>query len=165
MMTPQRTPEALRKTEKDLKGEVNDDVTMTSVLGDKNVRPTDECLASVLADSKQLWDSIKGHIASEYGNFSEEWKFYGAKAGWTLAVFSGKRRLANLIPMHGHFQTGFTLSEKAVAMVKGADLPASVKASIEDAAGCVCGSGLMLTVRTADDADIAKKLLGIKEES
>ena len=127
--------------------------------------PNDELLSAVLADSKLLWDGIKNHVAAMYGNMVEEWKFYGVKSGWTLAVICGKRRLVNLVPVQAGFRAVFTLSEKAAGALQSSDLSDAVKALLPDEAACVCGYGITLDVKTNDDLDPVKKLLEIKNEN
>lgn len=138
---------------------------MASSLSEKTIKPTDELLSSVLAGSKQLWDEIIRHIASTYKKPVEEWKFYGAKSGWTLAVLSDKRRLINMIPQSGYFQAMFTLSEKAAAVAQDSDLPEAVKALIPTQTQCVCGYGITLNIKTAADVEDVKKLLEIKDKN
>jgi len=137
---------------------------MTSALCDKTIRPTDEDITKVLADSRPLWDSLREHVASAYGKYGEEWKFYGAKAGWILAVFSGKRRLANMIPMNGHFMVGFTLSEKAADAARSSSSDV-VRSVVSDEKLCVCGYEAMIEIHTSEDTEAAKQLLEIKGKS
>lgn len=136
---------------------------MASALNNKSVSPTDEALAAVLSTAKPFWDEIINHIKTTYKNPSEEWKFYGIKSGWTLAVLSNKRRLINMIPLNNCFQAIFTLSEKAANLARTANLPETVKSLIPDQAKCVCGYGLVLDIKTKADIESAKKLLEIKE--
>ena len=138
---------------------------MASALNDKTIRPNDEILASVLAQSKTLWDAVINHIKAVYKKPCEEWKFYGTKSGWTLAVLSDKRRLINIIPQKGYFQTIFTLGEKAAAAARASDLPQAVKALIPAETQCVCGYGLVLDIRTSVDVAAAKQLLEIKDKN
>lgn len=132
---------------------------MASVLNDKSIQPTDELLAAVLSGAKSLWDEVISHFMLTYKRPSEEWKFYGIKSGWTLAVVSDKRRLINMIPKDGFFQVVFTLSEKAAQ--KGRELGLPIPADTK----CVCGYGFDLDVRTSADINIVKKLLEIKDRN
>ena len=136
-----------------------------SSLSDKLMKPDDEMLAMVLADTKPLWDGVINHIASMHEKPGEEWKFYGTKSGWTLAAFGGKRRLINMIPKLGYFQAIFTLGEKAAAAVRNSDLPEAVKALLPNETQCVCGYGMVLDMRTSRDLEAAKKLLEIKDKN
>ena len=123
-------------------------------------------LAMVLEKTKPLWDTVINHIKTTYKDPIEEWKFYGTKSGWTLAVLSGKRRLINLMPLNGCFRTFFTLSEKATHIVRtSANLPEAVRQSIPDNKGCVCGYGLVLDVCTKADVENVKVLLEIKDKN
>ena len=137
---------------------------MESALNDKMFQPTDELLTLALGGSAVFWYAVKKHIAETYGQPHEEWKFYG-KCGWTTAVFSGKRRLVNMVPHAGFFRLNFTLGERGAAAVRISDLPDSIKALIPNSPQCVCGHTFNVEVRTAADAETAKKLLEIKSEN
>ena len=132
---------------------------MASVLNDKAVQPPEELLSAALAESKPLWDGIMNHISVAYKKPGEEWKYYGKVSGWTLAVFSDKRRLVNMVPQNGYFQVVFTLSEKAAATARGLGLP------VPDDTKCVCGYGFDLDVKCAVDVEVVKKLLEIKDKN
>ena len=138
---------------------------MVSSLTDKMVKPTDEMLGLVLGAGKPLWDSVKAHIWATYQKPGEEWKFYGVKAGWTIAVFSGKRRLINMIPKIGYCEVIFTLGEKAAEIARNSDLPSDIKALIPDTTQCVCGYGLRLDLKTQDEVEVIKVLLEIKDKN
>jgi hypothetical protein len=130
-----------------------------SALIDKAVFPTDELLLAALVDSKLLWDGILKHITATYKLPSTEWKHYGKAAGWSLAVFSGKRRLVNMVPLSGYFQVVFSFSEKAAALGRSLGLP------VPDDKDCVCGYGFNFDVKTSADIDTAQKLLEIKDKN
>ena len=130
-----------------------------SILSDKAFVPTDESLSAVLADGKALWDTVLNHVFSVYKKPGTEWKHYGKVSGWTLAVFSDKRRLVNLAPQNGAFSAVFSLSEKAAEKARSLGLPVPADTS------CVCGYGFDYSVKTAADVEIVKKLLEIKDKN
>ena len=138
---------------------------MGSVFKDKSIQPTDELLRAALAGSKEPWDCLISHFFATYKNPCEEWKYYGANAGWVLALFCGKRRLANLIPNNGFFNVGFTFSEKAIEAVLDSDLPYKTKALIPEKTDCVCGRGIEPFVLTGQHLGDIKKLLEIKDKN
>ena len=68
----------------------------TNVFVDKSIKPDDRSLANVLGAKVTFWEEIKKHIAQEYGDATEEWKFYNFKSGWRFccrnAIYFFSRR-------------------------------------------------------------------------
>jgi hypothetical protein len=85
-----------------------------SALDDKARTPTDKDLDEVLGRSKNLWDQLKAHVASEYAPLTEKWGFSGQKYGWSLGLKRKKRTVLYMIPCKRHFLVAFVLGEKAV---------------------------------------------------
>ena len=137
-----------------------------SALDSKSIYPNEDMVAMVLAENYKLWDDFKKHLAATYPKVTEEWKFYGKEAGWTLAVFSDKRRLTNLIPQERTFQVTFVYSVKARDVVlASADIPESIKNLMPDEKQCVCGHGFRMNIKTTEDLEIALKLIDIKDKN
>ncbi|MHC4464433.1 MAG: DUF3788 family protein, partial [Planctomycetota bacterium] len=89
-----------------------------SVFEDKDTKPDDKMLAEALGKSNRLWRDIKEHLKTEYGELTEEWKFYGRKSGWILKTLQKKRNLFFFIPFEGSFRVSFVFGDKAVAVVE-----------------------------------------------
>jgi len=138
---------------------------MGSCFKDKSIQPTDEMLAEVLCGAKEYWDALKAHVFLTYPNPKGEWKFYGTKSGWHLALFSGKRRLVNVSPNTAFFTIGFTFSEKAVEVILDSDLPFDIKKLIPPKTDCVCGRGVVLFITKNYGIGYAKRLIEIKDKN
>jgi hypothetical protein len=131
-------------------------------LMDKGEKPDDARLAEALGDSFALWTSLKTAVAAEHGPVVEEWKYYGAKSGWSMKLLRGARNLFFLIPGEGAFTLGFIFGDKAVAAVERSGLPKPLIAELRAAKKYAEGRGLRLEIRTRADAGIGAKLVGIK---
>ena len=135
-----------------------------SVFDEKAHMPHDDMVAGFLGGSFALWEAIK-HMADNYKNINEEWKFYGKESGWTKNIKNGKRTLFMFVPMKNKFEVIFTLGAKAVAAVNDSDLPNSIKKLIPDSQACVCGFGLRFYVEKEADVDAVIKLTAIKDKN
>lgn len=91
-----------------------------------------------------------------------EWKYYGAKLGWNLKLFRGKRNLCFISPHEDHWTIAFALGARAVDSALNSDLPDSVKQEIRDARKYAEGRGVRITVREPQDLVAAETLLEIK---
>ncbi len=133
-----------------------------SVFDDKATKPDDQMLAGALGKSNRLWRKIKEHLEAEYGELTEEWKFYGAKSGWILKTLRKKRNLFFLIPLDGAFRVAFVFGDKAVAAVEQSGLPRGLVTELKNARKYAEGRGLHIDVKNSTDVEHIKKLLEIK---
>ncbi|MHC4166372.1 MAG: DUF3788 domain-containing protein [Planctomycetota bacterium] len=133
-----------------------------SVFDDKAAKPTPQKLARALGESNELWKQIKKHLKTEYGELTEDWKFYGAKSGWILKTLRKKRNLFFFIPLEGGFKVSFVFGDKAVAAAEKRDLPKDLVKTLKSARKYAEGRGLQIEVRGPADVDNIKKLVEIK---
>ncbi len=134
----------------------------SSVFNDKAKKPDDLMLAGALGKSNRLWRKIKEHLEAEYGELTEEWRFYGAKSGWILKTRRKKRNLFFCIPLDGAFRVAFVFGDKAVAAVEQSGLPQSLITKLKDARKYAEGRGVQIDVKCSADVEHIKKLLSIK---
>ncbi len=134
----------------------------TSVFTDKSARPDNPQLVKTLGGKARFWEAIKGHIEENYGDVTEEWKFYGAKSGWVLKMLLKKRNLFFFTPLEGDFRLGFVFGDKAVSAAEKSDLPKDMINTLKDAKKYVEGRGLRVEVKSATDVENVKKLIDIK---
>jgi len=136
-----------------------------SVFEYKETVPDDKALAKVLGEKKTLWDSVREHIASNYKDPGEEWKYYSKSSGWTFVIKSGKRTLIYLIPLDGYFKANFVFGEGAVNESLNSDMPAHIIKKISDARPYIEGRSFMVDVKGKDDADEVFRLIDIKDRN
>ena len=136
-----------------------------SVFGDKAEIPTEDTLVAALGESKAFWDDIKNQIESVCGDYSDGWKFYSKKAGWSFVIRSGKRTILYLIPQDKYFKVNFVLGDKAIAAVEKAVLPGAIITLIMGAKPYTEGRSFMIDARSLDDVDSVMKLVRIKAEN
>ena len=104
-----------------------------SVFGDKATKPTGQMLAKTLGKSNRLWQEINKHLKAEYGELTEEWKFYGQKSGWILKTLRKKRNLFFFIPLEGSFRVSFVFGDRAVAAAEQSGLPQGLITTLKNA--------------------------------
>lgn len=129
---------------------------------DKAIEPTDRRLAQTLGDKAALWETVKKHLEENYGAFTEEWKFYNQKSGWTLKVLLKKRNLFFFVPLKGYFRMAFVFGDKAVAAVEKSDLPENLKSELKNARKYAEGRGIRIDVKLPKHVENVKKLIDIK---
>ncbi len=133
-----------------------------SIFDDKEKKPTPQKLARVLGESNGLWKDIKKHLKAEYGELTEDWKYYGKNYGWTLKTLRKKRNLFFFMPLAGSFNVSFVFGDKAVAVVEKSDLPKSLIKTLKNARKYVEGRGLLIEVEGPADVENIKELVEVK---
>jgi len=134
----------------------------TNAFMEKSIQPDDRQLTLVLGKKSPFWEAIKQHIAQEHGDFTEEWKFYNTKSGWTLKVLLKKRNLYFFVPLQGGFRLAFVFGDKAVSAVEHSDLPQTIKNELRHARKYAEGRGIRIEVKSQKDIEHVKKLIDIK---
>lgn len=133
-----------------------------SIFDDKTKTPTSSELDNALGESAALLGEIEQNFSEQFGEITREWKFYGQKAGWTLALVSKKRTILHLIPRDGLFTVVFTLGKQAVLVSQASGLPEKILTAIENARDYAEGRSIRFDASSADDSDLVQKLAFIK---
>lgn len=135
---------------------------MSTFFNNKQLQPTDEMLASALGKTKELLDSIVQFIETEFGESHIEWKYYGAKLGWSLKIFNKKRNVVFIAPEDGYFRAAFAFGEKACQEIMKSDLPDFIKQQLSESKVYVEGRGLQLEIRNTTNTEPLWQLIRIK---
>ncbi|MHC4461421.1 MAG: DUF3788 domain-containing protein [Planctomycetota bacterium] len=133
-----------------------------SVFDDKARQPTGRMLAKALGKSNSLWQEIKKNLKADYGELTEEWKFYGRKSGWILKTLRKKRNLFFLIPCEGSFRVSFVFGDKAVAAAEASDLAQELVTTLKNARKYPEGRDLQIDVKRSTDIKHIRKLVKMK---
>lgn len=133
-----------------------------SIFEDRAVEPTDSELEEALGVAAVLLAELENQLASRHGILTHEWKFYGKKAGWTLALGHGGRRILHLIPRPGRFTVVFTLGKKAQLACQESSLPGEILAALETARQYAEGKSIRFDVLTEADVRTATQIAAIK---
>jgi hypothetical protein len=134
----------------------------TSVFPDKSKKPDARRLNRAIGESGPCWTAIKAHITEKHGKATEEWKYYGPKAGWVLKVLLKRRNLFFFTPLEGYFRVTFVFGDKAATAVEKSNLRAAIKKDLRDARRYVEGRALRIEVKRQKDVASIKKLVDIK---
>lgn len=135
---------------------------METCFYDKQFQPTDEMLSKAIGGTKSILDEIIQFIKTEYGECHSEWKFYGAKIGWSLKIFHKKRNLFFVGPDDGFFRVAFAFDEKAYQEILNSDFPEHIKNKLIEVDVYMEGRPLRLNITDKTDAEILRKLIGVK---
>ncbi len=138
---------------------------MEIVWNERSKKPMDAALARSLGKNKKHWDAIDDHVANACDGLECEWKFYGAKHGWTYKVTRKKKAVLYMIPHGKNFTASMALREKAIEAARGSNIPSELVAEIEAAKAYPEGRPARIEVTSQKKVGIVKKLIAIKLEN
>jgi hypothetical protein len=133
-----------------------------SAFDDKSRPPGARELQGVLGRSAASWTQLVAYVTDRYGPLTEEWRFSGAKYGWSMRLKRKDRVILYLTPQAGRFQVGVALGEKAVKTAHERGLPAAVLSLIDSAPRYPEGRGIRLPVVGRDALRVAQHLADAK---
>jgi hypothetical protein len=133
-----------------------------SLFGDKSKQPTEQMLAKAIGKQYQLWTEIAEYVVEKYPKAIKEWKYPGAKYGWSFRLKDKKRNIIYMGPREDHIMVAFAFRDKSVDAVQDSSLPQSIKDELRDAKKYPEGRGIRLQVRNKADVSNIKTLVDIK---
>jgi hypothetical protein len=133
-----------------------------SAFDNKSREPTNAELDETLGDAAALLKNIKEHLLDQFEELTHEWKFYGKKGGWTLAIKQKERRILYIIPHSEGFEVVVVLGKRAVQAAQRCALPANIQTAIENAREYVEGRTIRFDVSTSHAVAALKQLVEIK---
>ena len=137
---------------------------MLSAFGDKSRTPGADDLRRVLGKSAPLWDLLIAETRDAPAPIAGEWRFAGAKYGWSLRLRRRDRVVLYMTPQSGQFLLGLALGVKAIASA-GNTLPERVRALIDEAPHYAEGRGIRFPIRKEADVAAAGQLAALKMRS
>lgn len=129
---------------------------------DKLDKPNNEMLSKALGRSYEYWEQIQDALKDRYGELTPEWKYYGAKSGWTLKMMLKKRNLFFFGPCDRYFRIAFIFGDKAVKAIEESDLPPALIKEVKAAKRYPEGRALRIELKKQEQVKDIIKLTAIK---
>jgi hypothetical protein len=134
-----------------------------SAFADESHCPTPAEVRKVLGAAARQWAALIAHVRTLCTPVAEEWKFAGAKYGWSLRLKRKDRVLLYLTPQAGVMLVGVAIGEKALNAEQAVGKLSDRTLAVLDAAPKYAeGLGVRLAVATGDDLRVARELARIK---
>jgi hypothetical protein len=130
-------------------------------LGDPDIYPSDEVLASHLGRTKAAFDAMLEFNQAEYPDIEERWKYYNDGKSWLFNVARKKKTLYWLSIGEGWFRATFYLRPEGGEALLASDLPDEYKDQYRSAEGKKM-RGVTVVVKTKKDLAAYRELLAIK---
>lgn len=132
------------------------------VFSDREVKPTEELIFSIIGDKNKLWQSIMAYISDNYKNMAGNWNYYNDGKQWLFKMTQKKKTIFWMAVMMDTFRVTFYFGDKAEPVILASDLPKSVKDDFTG--GKHYGKIRAITIKMANQSDVekVKKLIEIK---
>jgi len=135
---------------------------VTGIFTDSSIKPDKQMMIDALGNTFKYWKDIKKSLEKDFGDITEEWKFFGKNTWWVLKLIHKGKNLLFITPCDKFFRISFIFGDKEVLAIEHSDLPNEVKTELRNAKKFIEGRGYHFNVKTQGDARIALKLSAIK---
>jgi hypothetical protein len=134
------------------------------LFSDKNIKPTDELIFSIIGDKKELWRTLMNHMNDNYKDSSGEWNYYNDGKRWLFKMLRKKKTIFWIGMVENTFRVTFWFSDKAESMINESNLPDSIKDEYRSSKKY--GAIRAVTVRINDNTDVDNvlKMIAIKNK-
>jgi hypothetical protein len=132
------------------------------MLSDKNIRPTDEDIFSIIKDKKPLWDTIMLYLRNNYPSSSGEWNYYNDGKKWLFKMLNKKKTLFWIGMLENTFRVTFWFGDKAETHILSGMLPQKIKDEFINAKKYGAIRAISVIIDDSSDVDIVLSLLDIK---
>jgi len=134
------------------------------MFSDKEVKPTEELIFSIIKEKKNLWHELMNHVHENYPASSGDWHYYNDGKQWLFKLVLKKKTLFWLSLFEETFRVTFYFGDKALPVIEESDLPQSIKNDFKT--GKKYGAIRGITVLVNDKSDVAniQKLIDIKSK-
>ena len=96
-------------------------------LNDKNVKPNDDIIFSIIGDRQLLWKQTISYLCDNNNDISEEWKYYNDGKSWLFRVLKKKKTLFWIRILEDTFRIAFWFAEKLEPLIMQSNLPENLK--------------------------------------
>lgn len=88
---------------------------------------------SIIGENSIYWQQIIDYLYENHFDITEEWRFYNDGKSWLYRTLRKKKTIYWIGVLKDTFRVSFWLSEKALPMIEGSDLPERIKEEYRNA--------------------------------
>lgn len=134
------------------------------LLSDRQVRPTDELIFSVIGDKKSLWKKVMDHLRDQYPDSSGEWNYYNDGKSWLFKMIQKKKTIFWIGILENTFRITFYFGDKAEPVINASDLPESIKNEFRLSKRYGAIRAVTIKMEDSTDAENVLKLVAVKNK-
>jgi hypothetical protein len=132
------------------------------ILSDKNVRPDDNLIFSLIGEKKILWLAIMNYLSENYNEISGSWNYYNDGKRWLFKIVRKKKTIFWAGILNDTFRVTFYFGDKAEALIETSDLPKNIKDDFKTGKRYGKIRAVTLKMSGLPDVESVKKLVVIK---
>lgn len=133
-----------------------------TVLNDKNIKPSEEFIASILGDVYLLWEQLFAYFCDSNVDTTIEWK-YTCGNEWSIQALKKKKTIfwVGILCKHS-FGVGFPFSASRESLILESKLPNSIKDDFINAKSFGSTKYISIQVGDSNDLENVKTLIDLK---
>lgn len=97
------------------------------ILGNKEIYPSDEVLASHIGDNMEAWKKVLEHASENYNEITGEWRYYNDGKQWLYKLQYKKKTVFWAGVKDNAMRITFYFGNKAEPAIQASSLPFQVK--------------------------------------
>jgi len=134
------------------------------VFSDRQVKPTEDLIFSIIGDKKILWEKIMNYLSDNYKDASGTWNYYNDGKQWLFKMVRKKKTIFWLAVMKDTFRVTFYFGDKAEPVIVASGLPESVRDNFLTGKHYGKIRAISTKMTGLSDAETVIKLIDIKAE-
>jgi hypothetical protein len=129
----------------------------TVILTDKSQTPDDSSLQATLESVFPFFKKLQDLTKS----YTQEWKFYNTKSGWTYKIAGKKKALCWVTPYQGNLSIGFALRESEKETLLNSAISSHIREILSNAEKFPEGFALRLNIKNEAEFKDLEVVLGV----
>lgn len=138
--------------------------TVSILLTDRNIYPTDDYVFSFIGEKKEFWQTIMKYMSENFKGSAGEWNFYNDGKRWLFKMVYKKKTVFWATILQSAFKITFYLGNKAEPVIENSDLPQNMKDDFKTVKRYGLIRPVSIIVDSIDDVDNVLKMINIKSK-
>jgi len=136
--------------------------TVPVALSDRNNKPDDKMIASMIGDKMKFWKEIMNYLNENHTGATGDWNFYNDGKQWLFKMMHKKKTIFWSGLVNDTFRITFYFGDKAEPQILSADLPQKLKDDFKNGKRYGKIRAMSLIINDMEDVSSVKKLTEIK---
>jgi hypothetical protein len=132
------------------------------VLSDRNSKPDEGLLSSVIGDNMIHWLELMEHMQKKYPGASGDWNYYNDGKQWLYKMTWKKKTIFWIVLVEGSFRVTFYFGDKAEEKIFSADIPRKVKDDFRTGKRYGKIRAISITINDITDVETVKTVAEIR---
>lgn len=131
-------------------------------LSDKEIKPTDDHIFSIMGDKKALWIELMDYLDKSGRGFTGQWNWYNDGKQWLYKMTLKKQTVFWSALYSDTFRITFYFGAKAESAILASDIPDNLKDEFMTGQRFGKIRAISLKIHSSEDVAAVKKVVDVK---